>query len=126
MDGSAMPTVKLAETTSRMIRMQIEYAMLFTRTNAAFQTADERDVRDELSANHMPLLPVRIARRAPFTRIFRDNVLLSELPDLIDQEHPEGQVSAREKALKQVASAMENAQGYAQVVIDRLALEAAA
>lgn len=130
MDGSAMEarqatqTVKLIETTARMIRQPIEHAMLFTRTNAAFQTADERDMREALGARSVTALPVRIARRAPFTRIFRDNVLLSEIPDLIDRDHGPGQTSAREKAHKQVASAIENARDYAQVVIDRLAREA--
>ena len=47
LDGSPMEArqaaqaVRLVQTTSSMIRSPIEYALLFTRTNAAFQTTDE-------------------------------------------------------------------------------------
>ena len=58
----AAQAVKLVQTTSNMIRSPIEYALLFTRTNAAFQTADEREVRQEMEMNSISLLPVR--RRA--------------------------------------------------------------
>ena len=132
MDGSAMEarqatqTVRLIETTARMIRHPIEYAMLFTRTNAAFQTADERDVREALGADRVELLPVRIARRAPYTRIFRENVLLSEMPELIEVEHAGRQGASRDKALRQVESAAENARAYAQVVVNRLVRQEAA
>lgn len=128
MDGSAMEarqatqTVRLIETTARMIRQPIAYAMLFTRTNAAFQTADERDVRDVLGADAVEILPVRIARRAPYTRLFRENLLLSEMGP-----GPEAATaSAREKALHQIGGAVENARAYAQVVVDRLVRRKAA
>jgi chromosome partitioning protein len=127
MDGSPMEArqaaqaVRLIETTGSMIRSRIPYALLFTRTNAAFQTTDERDVRHEMEQNTIPTLPVRIAKRAPYTRIFRDNVLLSELPDIIEAEAKGKSVSVTDKAIKQVMSAIENAQEYAQTVIDYLA-----
>jgi len=126
MDGSPMEArqaaqaVRLVETTSRMIRYPIAYTLLFARTNAAFLTTDERDVRQEMEANNINTLPVRIARRAPYTRIFRDNVLLAELPDLVAEEMKGKAASATEKAQRQVTSAIENARDYAQVVIDRL------
>lgn len=126
MDGSPMEArqaaqaVRLVETTSRMIRSPIAYTLLFARTNAAFLTADERDVRQEMAANNIDTLPVRIARRAPYTRIFRDSVLLAELPDLVAGEMKGKAASAAEKAQKQVASAIENARDYAQAVIDTL------
>jgi len=126
MDGSPMEArqaaqaVRLVQTTSRMIRAPIAYALLFTRTNAAFQTTDERDVRREMEDNSVPTLPVRLARRAPYTRIFRDAALLSELPDIVEREMASKGAAATDKALKQVISAIENAQIYAQAVIDRL------
>jgi chromosome partitioning protein len=126
LDGSPMEArqaaqaVRLVETTSRMIRAPIAYALLFTRTNAAFQTTDERDVRQEMDGSNIPSLPVRIARRAPYTRIFRDGLLLSEMPDLVEKEMEGKGAAATEKAMKQVVSAIENAQSYAQAVIDKL------
>lgn len=126
MDGSPMEArqaaqaVRLVETTSRMIRSPIAYTLLFARTNAAFLTTDERDVRQEMESNSINTLPVRIARRAPYTRIFRDNVLLAELPDLVAEEMKGKTASATEKAQRQVASAIENARDYAQAVINTL------
>jgi len=132
LDGSPMEArqaaqaVRLVQTTASMIRSPIRYALLFTRTNAAFQTTDERDVRQEMELNDIPTLPVRIAKRAPYTRIFRDSLLLSELPEIVEGEIAGKAASTQEKARKQVASAIENAQGYAQALIDTLTQEKAA
>lgn len=132
MDGSPMEArqaasaVRLVQTTASMIRAPIDFTLLFTRTNAAFQSTDERDVRQEMQQNDVPTLPVRIAKRAPYTRIFRDAVLLSELPEIVAQEVAGKSASAVEKAEKQVTSAIKNAQAYAQAVIQVLTKEAAA
>ena len=132
LDGSPMEArqaasaVRLVQTTSNMIRAPIDYTLLFTRTNAAFQTSDERDVRQEMELNAIPTLPVRIAKRAPYTRIFRDGVLLAELPDIVEAENEGKTASVRDKALKQVTSAIQNAQDYAQAVIHALIKENAA
>jgi chromosome partitioning protein len=126
MDGSPMEArqaaqaVRLVETTSRMIRSPIAYTLLFARTNAAFLTTDEREVRQEMENNNINTLPIRIARRAPYTRIFRDSLLLVELPDIVDKEMKGKPASAVDKAQKQITSAMENAREYAQAVIDAL------
>jgi chromosome partitioning protein len=126
LDGSPMEArqaaqaVRLVETTARMIRARINYTLLFARTNAAFQTTDERDVRQEMEFNHIATLPIRIARRAPYTRIFRDSVLLAELPEIVEAEMKGKSASSTEKAMKQVTSAIENARDYAQAVIGAL------
>ena len=114
------------QTTASMIRAPIAYTLLFTRTNAAFQSTDERDVRAEMSASNIAALSVRVAKRAPYTRIFRDGVLLSELPDIVEKEMEGKTASVTEKAMKQVASAIENARDYAQAVIETLTQERAA
>jgi chromosome partitioning protein len=132
LDGSPMEArqaaqaVRLVQTTSNMIRVPINYALLFTRTNAAFQSTDERDVRKEMESNNIQTLPVRIAKRAPYTRVFRDSVLLSELPEIVAAELSGKSASVKEKALKQVNSAIENARDYAQGVIHLLTKERAA
>lgn len=126
LDGSPMEArqaaqaVRLVQTTSNMIRAKINYVLLFTRTNAAFQTTDERDVRQEMELNDIPTLPVRIAKRAPYTRIFRESVLLAELPDLVAKEVAGKTASVSDKAMKQVTGAIDNARDYAQAVIDNL------
>jgi len=126
LDGSPMEArqaaqaVRLVQTTSNMIRAKINYVLLFTRTNAAFQTTDERDVRQEMELNSIPTLPVRIAKRAPYTRIFRENVLLAELPDLVAKEVAGKTASVSDKAMKQVTGAIDNARDYAQAIIDTL------
>lgn len=132
LDGSPMEArqaaaaVKLVQTTASMIRAPIAYTLLFTRTNAAFQSTDERDVRAEMSASDIAALSVRVAKRAPYTRIFRDGVLLSELPDIVAKEMEGKTASVTEKAMKQVASAIENARDYAQAVIETLTQKRAA
>ncbi len=129
LDGSPMEArqaaaaVRLVQTTSSMIRAPIAYSLLFTRTNAAFQTTDERDVRQEMEINNIPTLPTRIAKRAPYTRIFRDGVLLSELPGIVTDEHKGKTASVTDKAMKQVVAAIENARDYAQAVIHALTKE---
>lgn len=132
LDGSPMEArqaataVRLVQSTAAMIRAPIAYTLLFTRTNAAFQSSDERDVRAEMEANKIPTLPVRIAKRAPYTRIFRDGVLLSELPELVRTELAGKSASVTEKALHQVTGAIDNARDYAQAVIQVLVKEASA
>jgi len=132
LDGSPMEArqaaaaVRLVQSTAAMIRTPISYTLLFTRTNAAFQTTDERDVRMEMDSASIPTLPVRVAKRAPYTRIFRDAVLLSELPEMVAAEHEGKSASVTDKAMKQVAGAVENARAYAQAVIHALTKEDAA
>ena len=129
LDGSPMEArqaaqaVRLVQTTANMIRAPISYALLFTRTNAAFQTTDERDVRQEMDLNNIPTLPVRIAKRAPYTRIFRDGVLLSELLNIVSEETQGKSASVSDKAMKQVTGAIENARAYAETVIATLVKE---
>lgn len=129
LDGSPMEArqaaeaVRLVKTTAKMIRAQIAYTLLFTRTNAAFLSADERDVRQEMEINNIPTLPVRIAKRAPYTRIFRDGVLLAELPEIVAEETKDKTASVSERAIKQVRSAIENARDYAQTVVKALPKE---
>lgn len=99
----AARAVTLVKNAGRLMRKQVAFVLLLTRTNAAFQTSDERDVRAETS--DIPVLPVSLVRRAAFTRLFRESGMLSEME--------EGQVSSLKQAQK-------NAREYAQAVLDRL------
>ena len=73
----ASRAVKLVQRTSKMINREIKYSLLMVRTNAAFQTNDEKDVRAAL--NGVPVLDTALVRRAAYTRIFREADLLAEL-----------------------------------------------
>lgn len=94
--------IRLVHATSEEQGREIDYALLFTRANAAFQTKEERDIRTETRA--VPLLPP-LVRRAAYTRIFRDSSLLGEL-DPAD--------------VSNLRAAIENAHLYAQAVLARL------
>ncbi len=126
LDGSPMEArqaaqaVKLVKTTANMTRQDINYALLFTRTNAAFLSVDERDVREEMEDNGISVLPTRLAKRAPYTRIFREGLLLDEIYENVRQDHNAKTRSLQEKAEKQITSAIENAQDYAQAVMSEL------
>ena len=99
----AARAVGLVKKAGRLMRREVAFILLLTRTNAAFQTSDERDVRAETS--DIPVLPVSLVRRAAFTRLFRESSMLCEME--------EGQVSS----LKQARS---NAREYAQSVVGKL------
>lgn len=97
----AARAVGLVRATSRMFKHDIPCAMLFNRTNAAFRTSDENDVRAELSSNGINVLPVSLVTRAAYTRIFREAALLSELSD---------------RNVSNLQAAIENARAYAAAV----------
>lgn len=96
LDGSMMEAVqaasavKLIQSVERMLRRLLKYALLFTRSNAAFMSADERDVRADLEHAALPILDASLMRRSAYTQIFRDGKLLTELiqdsKSLRDQE----------------------------------------
>ncbi|MGE4409615.1 MAG: AAA family ATPase [Sphingobium sp.] len=105
----AARAVALVKSTSRMMRRQIPFTLLLTRTNAAFATSDERDVR--ASTSELPVLPVTLVRRAAFTRIFRESLLLSEL---------------KANQVSNLEAAVNNARDYAQAIANALKIQEAA
>lgn len=128
LDGSAMEArqaaaaVSLVQTTSRMIRQRIAYALLFTRTVPAFESSDERRVRAELAETGITsIIPVRLAKRSPYTRIFSDSMLLSEIFDVTEREVYGKSASVQEVKLKPIFGAIANAEQYAQAVVNMLA-----
>ena len=99
----AARAVKLVERTSKMINRKIKYSLLMVRTNAAFQTSDEKDVRAALS--EVPIFDATLVRRAAYTRVFRDADLLAEL----DTEK-----------VSNVGKAIENAKAFAMNTLKML------
>ena len=102
----AARSVALVERTSKMINRSIKYVLVMTRTNAAFQTSDEKDVRS--SIKDLPILETSLVKRAAFTRIFRDAELLREL-DV--------------RSVSNVGKALENAKGFAANVLEQLKMD---
>lgn len=122
----AARAVQLIRNTGRMSNRTIRHALLLTRVNAAFQTNDEKDVRKETQSNDIPVLKTAIVRRAAYTRIFREGALLSELRAQAAAEVEGSTASQRDRVLKPFDSALQNAQDYAQEVLDHLNVQEAA
>ena len=122
----AARAVQLIRNAGRMLKRTIPHALLFTRVNAAFQTSDEKDVRQETEGNDIPVLATTIVRRAPYTRIFREGLLLSELLEAAQKDAEGRTASQQERILKPLESAIENAKAYAQEVVNGLQSEEAA
>lgn len=97
----AARAVALVRSTGKMLRRDIPAAMLFNRTNAAFQTSDEKDVRKELEGSGIDLVSVSLVARAAYTRIFRDAAMLGELPPDVSN----------------LKAAVENAKAYARAIM---------
>jgi chromosome partitioning protein len=116
----AARAVQLVQSTGRMVNRKISFALLFTRVNAAFPTNDEKDVRKSSENNDIPVLPTALVRRAPFTRIFREGALLAELRADAVADGQGATKSAQERALKPIDGAIQNAQEFAQEVMNCL------
>lgn len=101
----AARAIQLVRRSAKIMGRAIPHALLFTRTNAAFQTSDERDVRADMEASEVRLLDATLVRRAAYTRIFRDASLLEEL---------------RGQSVSNLETAIKNARDYAQAVVRML------
>jgi chromosome partitioning protein len=122
----AARAVQLVRNAGRMLKREIPHSLLLTRVNAAFQTSDEKDVRKETDGNDVSVLTTTIVRRAPYTRIFREGMMLSELQAAAQQEAEGRTASAQERLLKPIENAITNAQEYAQEVVNALRVQEAA
>lgn len=87
--------------TSRVFNRELPFAILLNRTNAAFPTHRERELRSDLDEAEVPTLPVSIMQREAYANMFEDGEVIEEM-DLSD--------AARTKAI-------ENRDAYADAVI---------
>lgn len=123
----AARAVQLIRNIGRMMgNRTIPHSLLLTRVNAAFQTSEEKDIRKEMEAAHMPVLTSGIVRRAPYVRIFRDGFLLGELLDQGRDEVRNSTPSQQERTLKPLETAIQNAKEFTQEVVNQLAQQEAA
>lgn len=124
-DGSALEArqaasaINLAKQTASMARQEIKAAIVFTRSNAAFQTSDEKDVRASLESNSIDVVKERIVSRAAYRRIFRDGKTLEEIEKQAQLEAMKLKTaSAKRKLVEPISKARHNAAGFTQAVIE--------
>lgn len=87
--------------TSKVFQREIPFAILLNRTNAAFATHRERELRSQLDEAGVPMVPVTIMQREAYANMFEDGEVIEDM-DLND--------AARTKAL-------DNRDAYADAVI---------
>jgi len=122
----AARAIQLVRNTGRMIGRKIGHSLLLTRTNAAFQTTDEKELRKETDGNNVPVMGTAIVRRAAYTRIFREGAMLTELREQAAAEVAGSTPSQQERILKPLDAAVQNAAAFAQEVMDLLTEKKAA
>lgn len=121
LNGSAMEArqaaaaMKLVRSTSKIIGRDIKQWCLFTRVNSGIAWSDELDVRKELESSGLPVFAERIEMRSPYTRVFRDALLLREMVE---------EVAAQGVSVSKYSKALDNADRVSREILGRL-LEAA-
>lgn len=128
-DGSALEArqaasaIGLVQQTAQMMRQPIRSAIVFTRSNAAFQTIDEKDVRVSLEENGIDVIPERIVSRAAYRRIFRDARTLAEIEgDAENEAKGKPTDAAKGRVVDPIKKARQNAALFTQAVIEFLAV----
>lgn len=100
--GKAIGLVRRQE---QAFRRSIPYRVLLTRTSAAIRPATLRHIEAELASNGIPVLRTMLMERDAFRAPFSFGGTLRNLP---------------ENAVRRPEAAFENAEAYAQAVIDTL------
>jgi len=93
--------VQHIKSTSRVFNRELPFAILLNRTNAAFATHRERQLRQDLEEAQVPTLPVSIMQREAYANMFEDGEMIEEM-ELSDKAR---------------AKAVENRDAYADAVI---------
>lgn len=107
----ASETIKMIRVQERHMDRKIPFAVLFTQGPAAMITKDERLGREELAKGGATVFVTRIVERAAYRAIFSYGSFLRDLP------HDE---------VRSVPTAIENAEAFADEVIELLRAERSA
>ena len=102
----AFDALRMVRAEEKAYRQSIPHFPLFTRTNAAMRTRDEKFIRAQLAENEVECLKTSLNERAAFRALFAYGGGLRQLP--ADQ-------------VSNVAAAIENAAGYVDEVLSILA-----
>ena len=100
--AEAVKAIKLVRQQEKAFRKEIPYSVLFTRTSAAMETRDLKDVQAQLLDAKVPVFKTRMIERAAFRAIFSYGGTLSSLDP--------AQVSS-------LATAKQNARAFAAEVV---------
>lgn len=101
----AVSAVQLVQRQEEAFRIRIPSAVLFTRTSAAIRTRTLASIEEELASNGVPIFGVRLHEREAFRSIFSFGGTLSSL---------------NPKHVRNIPTAVENAQAFAAEVISML------
>lgn len=101
----AVSAVQLVQRQEEAFRIRIPSAVLFTRTSAAIRTRTLASIEEELASNGVPVFGVRLHEREAFRSIFSFGGTLSSL---------------NPKHVRNIPTAVENAQAFAAEVISML------
>lgn len=108
---------KLVGKMGRSIRKDIRTHLLLNRTSTAVQSGDERDMRQMLIDGGASILPVELLNRGAFNSIFKQGLTLGELYTHAEEKHAGLSEKGRERKLKPIKAAIENADAYGDAVL---------
>lgn len=95
--------ISLINRTARMLKRQVPYAILFSKVSSAIVTKEETEIRAQIRNQNLSVLGVGIMRRAAYTSIFGQTLLLSELMTEARDNKDKKRQEQIEKAIKNVA-----------------------
>ena len=116
----AARAVKLVRQNARTLRREIPALILFTRIKPAVRARDEMRMRAMIEEGGATTLAVELMDRSAFGAMFSEAMLLSEL--VVEAEGRAGRLSqsGKERVLRPLRGAAENAKAYADAVLDQL------
>ncbi|WP_375383395.1 AAA family ATPase [uncultured Sphingomonas sp.] len=101
----AARAIKLVKQTARGTKTEIDFAILFSQIPPALRSNNQRDIADQFTDAEIPVIPVMIYNREAYRAMFATGGTLRT-------------ISAR--GVGNMKSAIENAELYAEAVIERL------
>lgn len=105
----ASKAIKGIETTSKQVKRNIPYKILFNRQSGAIVTKEEKGVREAIKKHGVDILKHGLMERSAYTQIFGEHTTLSELLEGASNEQLRKRYSVAQKNAALVAQEiMEN------------------
>jgi chromosome partitioning protein len=101
----AARAIKLVKQTARGTKTEIDFAILFSQIPPALRSSNQRDIADQFADADVPVIPVMIYNREAYRAMFASGGTLRTI---------------NERGVGNMKAALENAESYANAVIDRL------
>lgn len=103
--SQAARAIQLVRSTARAVKRTIDYAILFSQIPPALRSFNFKDIEAQFIDNDVPVLPITIFNREAYRTIFSTGGTLRTI---------------RASGVGNLNTAMENAEAYAEAVIQRL------